>query len=455
MVMKPEIIAIFNEHIFSNRIKREGKLKRHLIRSAFGSFVNKIASTVLVFLSTVILARFLGPDGFGRYAFCISLITILSILATLGFPMLAVREIPAFQTQKNFGLLRGFITRILQAAIIISFIIIIIIFLLGQFKIIHLDMPYSDVFWLALLLLLPLNALINLAGASLRGLQYIISGQVHQTIRFGLFILLLLLCISFSSYNLSPFMAMVLFLIATGITAITVGYLLVNALSENVKQAEPAYETRKWIFKALPLLMAMGITILNNEISVIMLGVLGEVEDVGLFRVAQRGAELVMFGLVAVNMTIAPTISSLYTTGQMEKLQQVITQSARSVVAYSLPVALFLILTGPWLVPFLFGEQYKAAVPLLAVLCIGQIINTSMGSVGIILNMTGNERLVAKGVTAGALSALILNLILIPQFGAMGAATATLTSMAIWNVLLAVWIYKKLGLTTLAFSKKI
>ena len=441
------------DFFFSEWLNRKHALKSHLVRSAVGSFAIKITSTGLTFLSTVFLARLLGTEGFGTYAFCISLVTILSILAMFGLPMLTVREIPAYKAQKEYGLVKGFIITAFQAGTFFSFCIIIIVAILAYFKLIPLGIPSSGVFWLSLLLL-PLSSLINISGAILRGLQHIISGQVDQTIRFGLFIFFLLFYIVMPSMNLTPFKAMGFFLTATGLTATIMVYLLVKALSSDVKQAVPAYKTRTWLYKAMPLLMAMGVTILNNEISVIMLGILGSVENVAHFRVAQRGAELVMFGLVAVNMTIAPTISSLYTTSQMEKLQQVITQSARSVIAYSFPVALFLIFTGPWLVPLVFGEQYQGSVTLLVVLCVGQMVNTFMGSVGIILNMTHNERLTAKGVAIGALCALILNMILIPRFGAMGAAIASITSMILWNVLLAIWIYKKLGLTTLAFNKK-
>lgn len=57
---------------------------------------------------------------------------------------------------------------------------------------------------------------------------------------------------------------------------------------------------------------------------------------------AARGAELVAFSLVVVNMAIQPTISRLYAAGEMQRLQRVITTAARVTVALALPAALIL-----------------------------------------------------------------------------------------------------------------
>ena len=76
-----------------------------------------------------------------------------------------------------------------------------------------------------------------------------------------------------------------------------------------------------------------------------------------------------------------------------------------------------------------------------------------MGSVGIILNMTGHERYAASGAAVGALSNIFLNVLLIPRFGISGAATATAISLAVWNLLLVWWVYKHVGILSTAFGE--
>jgi len=174
---------------------------------------------------------------------------------------------------------------------------------------------------------------------------------------------------------------------------------------------------------------------------------------VGFFRVAQRGAMLIPFGLQAVNMAIAPTISDLYTKGQMQQLQHVVTKSARAILAYALPVALILMLGGFWLIPFVFGQDFAPASWPLVILCAGQLFNAAMGSVGIVLTMSQNERLTAKGVSIAAVANIMLNSFLVPMWGVVGAALATSISLVIWNVLLVIWLFQRLGIITTALGR--
>ena len=71
-----------------------------------------------------------------------------------------------------------------------------------------------------------------------------------------------------------------------------------------------------------------------------------------------------------------------------------------------------------------------------------------MGSVGQVLNMTGHEKDSAIGMAIGAIANVCLNFLLIPRWGASGAAVATGVSVAIWNIVLAAFVYRRLGLNT-------
>jgi O-antigen/teichoic acid export membrane protein len=213
-----------------------------------------------------------------------------------------------------------------------------------------------------------------------------------------------------------------------------------------VKRADPEYDTSRWIKSALPFVLASGMQVLNREISVVLLGILQTPGEVGLFRVAQRGAMLIPFGLQAVNMAIAPTISQMLTRGEKNRLQRMISKSVLAVMAFALPVAFVLILGGQWIIPYVFGDDYAPAYLPLVILCLGQLVNVGMGSVGLILNMAGLERLTAIGVAIAAVVSVTCNAVLIPHYGANGAAVATSISLIIWNIILCIWVYKRLGL---------
>jgi O-antigen/teichoic acid export membrane protein len=66
--------------------------------------------------------------------------------------------------------------------------------------------------------------------------------------------------------------------------------------------------------------------------------------------------------------------------------------------------------------------------------------------------MTGHEHFAARGFGLGAASNLLLNAVLIPPFGIVGAAVATSTSLVVWNVMLAIYVYRLLGLHSTALG---
>ena len=111
----------------------------------------------------------------------------------------------------------------------------------------------------------------------------------------------------------------------------------------------------------------------------------------------------------------------------------------------AIPVAVVLIFVGPYLLGWIGKEFARGAVPL-TILTVGQMINVGVGSVGLILNMTGYEYDVAVGVVIALLVNLTLCLLLIPQLEIIGAAIAAAVSMTIWNVMLLVRVFKRLNI---------
>ncbi|MFW5961344.1 MAG: polysaccharide biosynthesis C-terminal domain-containing protein [Desulfohalobiaceae bacterium] len=71
----------------------------------------------------------------------------------------------------------------------------------------------------------------------------------------------------------------------------------------------------------------------------------------------------------------------------------------------------------------------------LTILCLGQLFNAALGSVSLVLNMTGYDT--AKGVGIAAVVSVALNLLLIPLWGVIDSAIATCIALFIWNILLS------------------
>ena len=91
--------------------------------------------------------------------------------------------------------------------------------------------------------------------------------------------------------------------------------------------------------------------------------------------------------------------------------------------------------------------------PALILLSVGQIVSAFSGSTMIILNMTGREKIGRNILTITVILNIIINYILIPRYGIVGAAIATMSSTILWNLISVIYIYKSFGFFTFPFIR--
>jgi O-antigen/teichoic acid export membrane protein len=229
------------------------------------------------------------------------------------------------------------------------------------------------------------------------------------------------------------------------------GVVLQRFLPAQMRNTPPVYRNRQWLKSALPFTLIGGAGIINNQADIIMLGWFSSTDEVGIYRVAMQGSVLVAFGLQAANVVVAPHFARLYSQGDRQRLQRLVTQSARMMLFAALPVAVAFIFAGDAIVRWIFGVDYAAAHLPLAILAFAQLVNAGFGSVGFLLNMTGHERIAARILWQTATLNIAMNAVLIPLFGMAGAATASAVSLVVWNAALYRQVRQRLSISSTAF----
>lgn len=429
-----------------------GELQRLLVRAASGSFVLRVSNVGLIFLLNVLLARLLGASGLGAYTFATAWVNILGLVTTLGFSRLLVREIAVYHDRSEWGLMRGLLQRANQLVLPTSSgaaLTAVAVALLFR------DRASPEVIYTfcIAMALVPLTAVIYLRQTTMQGLRRIVVGQVPESIlRPILTIAFVAVAYLLLRDSLGAPWAMAASLAGTLIAFLVGLVLLRRSVPATAKLAVPEYRTRLWLRGTFPLMLLGVAQIINVRTDVVMLGLISGAQSAGIYTVASRGAELVTFLLFAANVALGPTVSSLYASGEMERLQRLITRASRLVFFGSLPIALALIFFGKWFL-LIFGTEFTQSGTALAILCVGTLFNATMSAVGLLLIMTGYDRRAAVGVGIGAGLNIALNAFLIPAFGIEGAAIATATSTVVWNSLLAFWVYKKLGIYPTALGR--
>lgn len=429
-------------------IRREETLKGHMIRGAGGSLFLRVANTLLVIVATFVLARIMGARDYGVYAYIISWVSLLSVPATMGFDTLLVREVARYKACKQWDALKGVIlwTDRRAMAVSLGFIIIwecIWWILCDRFG------PETNLASLIAAALLPLQVLILLRRGSVQGIGRVIEAQVPGMLALpGVFLVMVVLLASLA--EVSPGKAICIQILASFLALLLGTHIRRKYLPIEVKVAEPSYFPRQWFRSALPL-MFMGVAgIVNQRLSTVMTGTMLGPEAAGILDVAIKGSTVVTFVLMSVNMPLAPAVAELYSKGEKERLQRLVTKCARVALVASLPVALALIIFAHRVLSF-FGKDFVAGDLALAILALGQLVNVGAGSVAVLLNMTGYEWDTAKGVGIASVVNFTLNLFLIPLFHIEGAAIANAVSVIVWNVLMAGWVYRRLKIKSFGF----
>lgn len=429
-------------------------LRGRLVRGGFGSLALKLASTALGFILVILLARSLGPEGYGVYAFVFAIVSLLAIPTQFGLPQLVVRETAKAQAAEQWGLMRGLWRWSTLVVWLFSFVVLALAFTGLWLFADRLD-NLTRATLMAGLLLIPLIALGNLRGAALRGLRHVVAGQLpEQVFRPALLILLCLIVIMVAPIQtLTSATAMSLHAFAAAIAFGLGAWLLWQSRpAELASRPNPLYSPRVWAFSALPLALTAGLHVINGHAGTIILGSLGTHTDVGTFKVVLSVATLISFGLGAINLVVMPYFARLYAQQDMVRLQRLVTQSARAILVLALPVTAVFLIFGEAFLTIAFGPNYAAGHTALAILTLGQLANAGMGSVGILLNMTGHERDALTGVAIAAIANVFMGILLVPKFGLNGAATATTVTLIVWNFLLRRAVWNRLRIETFAYS---
>jgi O-antigen/teichoic acid export membrane protein len=114
-------------------------------------------------------------------------------------------------------------------------------------------------------------------------------------------------------------------------------------------------------------------------------------------------------------------------------------------------VTLVFFVVGRWALGTFFGAEFADAQPLLIVLCLAQLVAGLFGPCTTVMIMIGRERIVAVSYFASVVSSIAVAAVLIPRFGAIGAAFAYLLGNVIRGSILNVYASRS-GLNLSLFS---
>jgi O-antigen/teichoic acid export membrane protein len=440
---RPSLVERFNRartYVFS------AGMGPYLIRSVAGTGAVQFGGMAAGFLVGVQLARGLGVAGYGYYGIAMAVITLATIPGTLGIPKLVTREIAAAQSRKDIGAMHGVLRwadrtswRIAMAIAIALAIGAAIAWREG-----------APILGAAILFGAPMIALLPLASiraGALRGLHDVVLGQLSNMLVRPLAMSILLFVGFSAGIAIGAPTAMALNSVtAVGALALT-QFWLTRRLPEGTAVRSTEQE-RGWLASSIPMALTDAVQSLQQQLSVLVLGILVAPHQVGLFRVSIATLPFIAVPSTVINLVVLPMFSRLHTEGDYVRLQSLVTATAlirfAGVSLLSLPL---LLAAGP-LLALVFGSSYAPAADTLRILAAGSIIGSAFGPNAALLNMTGHERRVTRAMTVGLVVNVAIIALLASTWGSVGSAIAVFVGQCCWNILLWVDARRRLSIET-------
>jgi O-antigen/teichoic acid export membrane protein len=411
---------------------------------AFGIFV---AGAGLTYAAQLLLARVLGPDSYGIYAYVLAWITLLGYLSTLGFHTSLLRLVPAHLAKEEWPFVAG----VLRSSMLMSMLVGTVVAALGILIVLVLgDLMRREVVLTFVLgfVAVPVLALHLVGASAVRGFGGVLEALVPERLfRDGLLISLTAVLALSGSVRLDAATTMSALVVSSIGTLALVQYYLRGLRPPEMARHKPEYLWGEWCRPAAAISVLVLADNLMNRCGILVLGVNGRTREAGVFAVAYSLALLPGLPRMAVATIFAPAVSDLHVRGENAALQQLTTRASRLSLMGTSAVALPLVGVGPYLLSW-FGMDFAASYPVMLVLLLAQVVGAGFGPQQHLITMTGNERMGAVIYAGCTLANLLISFVAVGAFGMVGAAVATTLSMITWNVIMAIFIRKRLGLTT-------
>lgn len=409
----------------------------------------RLASMALNFAVQIVLARIMGLAEFGTVSVSLALLSILVIPAGFGYETAAVRFVAL--GREDPLLLRWLSLHFLRTVALTSLLTCLVI---GGAAAVEAALGYTDtavgLVWLVPIL--PCFALVRVGEAWLRGVGTLVRALIGSGVIIPVVTLVALfaewLVAGRSDVEVGP--ALAARALATVLALAAIGAFVFKRLDWRL-QPRRAPETAAVSEIRSTALVLCGVSALGMfviQADIIAVSFFEGSASAGIYSAAARITQATNVALLAVNFVLAPHIARLAAGGETAQLQREVSAAAKWSAAM-IAVAFLIVLPAGPLILDAFGPGFDAADDALRILMAGQLFNAFCGPVIATLTMTGGQLAALRVLALSVLAQIVLFAVLIPPFGLVGAACATVTCAVLVNLGMLFHARRRLGIWSL------
>jgi O-antigen/teichoic acid export membrane protein len=429
----------------SSRVSRTPKSApvRRVALGGISAFAVYVASVGLTYCSQLLIARIVGVDTYGIYAYVFAWMAVLAYFSALGFDVALLRFVPAYEAEQAWNLASGVIQYSQRCATVVGAFVVLVGVSITMLRTPSMSPELRNTF-LAGFMLVPIWALLWIRCSVVRAFGGVVWAVApDRLVRDGMLVGLVALAAIWLKWHVDAPQLMMATLVSSAVGLVLASLAMRRLRPRPARDAMPTYAAAMWRRVALPLVLIGATEALMNRTGVLLLGWLGDTKGAGVYSLVFNIAFVVALPRTAVNTLFAPTISSLFTRNDRMMLQVLVARAATWTLCAGAPIALVLAVLAEPLLAW-FGPGFEDGVPALRILLLGQVIVSSAGSQLYVMTMTGHERSAVKILVSCAGANVVASIALINLLGLTGAAISTTVTLIVWNLAMAVFIRRRL-----------
>jgi len=378
----------------------------------------------LKFIARILLARILGPQGFGEFSTGMAIYTFLSLFAGLGIPVAVTKLIPASRAEE-----RKRIAAASLIAVTMSSALVVALSLLTV------DI-FSELFNVQSSLVVPFVFVVffDLLFSTVRGITI---GYGDPWVRVwltdvGLAFAYIFIVVGAALLYNSPVAAAYAFLLS-------VALLTILALFYSVRKKYIAFlgvslsDAQRIVGYALPFLLIAISSLVFTWSDVLVISAFRSPTDVGIYRAAVTLVYALGFVVSASTVLLLPTLSALYARGNLQGVCDVYGDVFRKIAVMLAPISAIFLVFGKQVLYYIFGPEYVAAYSPLVVLALLMYVSYVLSLSASVLVAIDQERLISKVMLLAAIVNIVLDVLFLQFCGIVGVAVATGISLLVAN----------------------
>lgn len=399
----------------------------------------RITKLALLFGIQVFMARLLDPSSYGGVIIGSMVISIGAMIGALGLPGGMSRKIAYYEdtpakTRGAFwtGLLIGTTSGVCLAiggyvaAPVLATQVFNSVELVPILRIAAVAIPFTILTQISL----------SIAKASRDAKPHVIIKQLLKPITKTLFVAIFISGLGFGAVGAMSGVA--LSMVVGGIGA---GYLAYRALRVPVLGETEMMYTEVLTF-SLPLLFASAASFFISNTDTILIGAFLSTSAVSNYDVAFKLQQLGTVFFFPATFLLPPIITRFQKGEQLSEAKAVYQVVTKWMTAVSLPLFLAIFLFPEIIIQFTFGQKYLSGSTALRTLSVAILVTVAMGANGASLIALGHNRINLYVNSAMASLNIILNIVLIPTIGILGAAVASTIAFVGRDILFSIFLYR-------------